>query len=181
MAPRAVVFLDRDNTIVEDPGYLHEPDRVVLLPHAALGLASLARAGWPLVIVSNQAGIARGMYGPEAFAAVNARLEALLAPHRVRFLAAYHCPHHPDVGGPCDCRKPGALLFRRAAAEHGLDLAASWYLGDRWRDVQPALTLAGRGILVNPRADADELRLAAAAGVPRVDDLVQAATLVQGK
>lgn len=179
-APRAAAFLDRDNTIIEDPGYLHEPDRVVLLPRAAEGLAALSRAGWPLVIVSNQAGIARGMYGPDAFAAVNARLELLLAPHHVRLLAAYYCPHHPDVGGPCDCRKPGVALFRRAAAEHGLDLAASWYLGDRWRDVQPALTLAGRGILVNPRPDDEELRLAATAHVPRVDDLVQAATLVQG-
>jgi histidinol-phosphate phosphatase family protein len=175
MAPRAAVFLDRDRTIVEDPGFLHESGRVVLLPGAALGLAALARAGWPLIIVSNQAGIARGLYRPDAFAAVNTRLETLLAAHRVRFLAAYYCPHHPDFTGPCECRKPGVALFRLAALEHDLDLAASWYLGDRWRDVEPALTLGGRGLLVNPDGASEDARLASAAGVPRVTDLVQAA------
>jgi histidinol-phosphate phosphatase family protein len=175
MAGRAVVFLDRDNTIVEDPGYLHEPARVVLLPSAGPGLASLARAGWPLVLISNQAGIARGLYRPEAFAAVNARLEELLSPHGVRFLAAYFCPHHPDFGGPCECRKPGVALFRRAADEHGIDLTRSWYLGDRWRDVQPALVLGGHGLLVSPRTESEESRLAEAAGIARVGDLVEAA------
>jgi histidinol phosphatase-like enzyme len=69
----------------------------------------------------------------------------------------YHCPHHPDFTGPCECRKPGPLLFRRAAADFGIDLTRSVYIGDRLRDVQPAQTLGGRGILVPvPSTPAEE-------------------------
>jgi histidinol-phosphate phosphatase family protein len=172
------VFLDRDNTIVADPGYLHDPGNVALLPGAAEGLAAMAAAGWPLVVVSNQSGIARGLFGPEAFHAVLQRTEALLAPQGVHFLASYFCPHHPEFGGPCDCRKPGVLLFRQAAAEHGLVLGESWFVGDRWRDVQPALKLGGRGILVDSdplSPDAHEAFRHACRVVP---DLVSAARLI---
>ena len=176
---RGAVFLDRDNTIVRDPGYLHDPDTVALLPGAADGLAALAAAGWPLIVVSNQSGIERGLFGPDAFHAVMRRIEALLAPRAVHVLASYFCPHHPDVGGPCECRKPGVLLFRQAAAEHGVELGASWFVGDRWRDVQPALTLGGRGILVDGdplSADANE---ASRHGVRVVADLAAVAQLIE--
>lgn len=171
------VFLDRDNTIVGDPGYLHDPGKVVLLPGAAEGLAEMSAAGWPLVVVSNQSGIARGLFGPDAFRAVMRRIETLLAPQEVRFLASYFCPHHPDVGGPCDCRKPGVLLFRQAAAEHGLVLGESWFVGDRWRDVQPALTLGGRGILVEGDPLAADAQEASRHGFRVVPDLVSAARI----
>lgn len=177
-APGGAVFLDRDNTIVRDPGYLHDPEQVELLPGAADGLAALAAAGWPLVVVSNQSGIARGLFGPEAFHAVMRRIEVLLAPRKVHVQASYFCPHHPDVGGPCECRKPGVLLFRQAAAEHGIVLGASWFLGDRWRDVQPALALGGRGALVDGdplSADAHEASRHAVRVVP---DLPGAARII---
>jgi histidinol-phosphate phosphatase family protein len=175
------VFLDRDNTIVADPGFLHDPEKVVLLPGAAAGLAAMATAGWPLIVVSNQSGIARGLFGPEAFHRVMQRIDTLLAPQGVHFLASYFCPHHPEVGGPCECRKPGVLLFRQAAAEHGLVLGESWFVGDRWRDVQPALGLGGRGILVDAdplSADAGE---ASGHGFRTVPDLVAAARIVGGR
>ncbi len=177
---RGAVFLDRDNTIIADPppGYLHDPAAVRLLPGAREGLSALARAGWPLVIVSNQAGIAKGLFGPEAFHAVIARLADLLLEDRVRFVDAYFCPHHPDVTGPCDCRKPGTALFERAARDHDLDLAASWYVGDRWRDVAPALGLGGRGVLVTRDGAGEEAQHAAANGVARVDDLAAAAAVI---
>jgi D-glycero-D-manno-heptose 1,7-bisphosphate phosphatase len=149
---RGAVFLDRDNTLVRDPppGYLHDPDRVELLPGVATGLAALARAGWPLVVVSNQSGIARGIFGPEAFGAVMDRIGALLEPHGVRFAGAFFCPHHPDFTGPCDCRKPGVALFERAARLLDLDLARSWMIGDRLEDAEPALRLGGHGVVLAP-------------------------------
>jgi len=180
-ASNGAVFLDRDNTIVHDPGYLHDPDQVELLPGAAEGLAAMASAGWPLVVVSNQSGIARGLFGPEAFPAVMDRIALLLAPHGVHFLASYFCPHHPDVGGACACRKPGVLLFRQAAAAHQLVLGDSWFVGDRWRDVQPAITLGGRGILVAGDPLSDDAREAARHAIRSVPDLVSAARLIGGR
>jgi len=172
---RGAVFLDRDNTIVADPdGYLHEPDQVVLLPGAADGLAALAAAGWPLVVVSNQSGIARGMFGPEAFTAVMDRIGALLAPRGVIFAGAFFCPHHPDVTGPCDCRKPGLALYLRAARLLNLDLARSWAVGDRVEDAEPALHFGGGGILVAP-GDAPAAGRAHRLGLAVEPDLAAAA------
>jgi D-glycero-D-manno-heptose 1,7-bisphosphate phosphatase len=87
-------------------------------------------------------------------------MERQLAAEGGRIDASYFCPHHPDFDGPppCECRKPGTLMYRQAAAEHGLDLGASHYIGDRWRDVAPALTLGGHGILVPSAATPDEER-----------------------
>lgn len=176
--PRGAVFLDRDGTLLHDPGYLHEPADVRLLPGVAEGLARLAAAGWPLVIVSNQSGIARGLYGPDAFHAVNRRIEALVPPPPLRFTGAYHCPHHPDFTGPCDCRKPSPKLFRQAAADLGLDLARCWFVGNRAADVEPALILGGRGVLVTLTAGKDDLLTARAMGVPAAADFLQAASLI---
>lgn len=175
---RGAVFLDRDGTLVRDPGYLHDPKQVELLPGVGEGLASLARAGWPLVVISNQSGIARGFYGPEAFAAVMDRLGALLAPRGVRFAGTYFCPHHPDVTGPCACRKPGVELFERAARDLGLDLARSWYVGDRLKDVEPATRLGGRAILIETPESAYDARQARAMGTPVVGNLQAAASLI---
>jgi D-glycero-D-manno-heptose 1,7-bisphosphate phosphatase len=174
---RGAVFVDRDGTLVADPGYLHDPDQVVLLPHVSDGLACLARAGWPLVVVSNQSGIARGLYGPDAFHRVMGRIGDLLAPHGVAFAGAYFCPHHPAVDGPCPCRKPGTLLFERAAGDLALDLKRSWYVGDRVHDAEPALRLGGRGLVV-ARDASPEAVAARDLGFPVVPDLAAAAALI---
>ncbi|HWO89364.1 MAG TPA: HAD family hydrolase [Gemmatimonadales bacterium] len=171
----SAVFLDRDGTLIADPGYISRPEDVALLPGVAEGLSQLVRRGWPLVIVSNQSGIARGRYGPEAFLATTKRLTDLLAPHGVSFLGAYYCPHHPEFTGPCRCRKPGTLLFEQASREHNLDLPSSWYVGDRWHDLEPALELGGRAVMVRSPETRSEEREASAHGFPVVDDLAQAA------
>jgi histidinol-phosphate phosphatase family protein len=147
-AARPAVFLDRDGTIIEDPGYLGDPERLRLLPGVAQAIGRLNRAGIPVVVVTNQSGIARGLLDEAAYQATRARLDRVLAGEGARLDGHYHCPHHPDITGPCDCRKPGLLLYRRAARELSLDLEASWWIGDRSRDVEPATALGGRGILV---------------------------------
>lgn len=175
---RRAVFLDRDGTLVEDPGYLHDPAAVRLLPGVAQGLADLDAAGLALVLVSNQSGIARGLFLPEAFATVNRRLEELLGEGGPRFEGIYHCPHHPDFGGPCDCRKPAVQLFRQAETELGLDLAHSWFVGNRASDVEPATVLGGRGVLIAATARATDLDAARRLGIATVPDFAAAAALI---
>ena len=145
---RRAAFLDRDGTLIEDRHYLSDPDGVAPLPGAAAAVRSLNAAGVPVVIVTNQSGIARGYFTEADYARVAARVVERFAAEGARIDAAYHCPHHPDATGPCACRKPGTLLFERAAAELGLSLGGSLFAGDRWRDVAPALALGGVGVLV---------------------------------
>lgn len=155
---RPAVFLDRDGTIVVERHYLKDPDQAELVPGAADALRRLAGAGFALVVVTNQSGIARGYYTEADFRAVQRRVEELLARDGVRLDGVYHCPHHPDFTGPCECRKPATGMYRRAARDLGLDLARSVYVGDRLKDVQPAGTLGGKGILVRTGYGADHAR-----------------------
>ncbi|MFW5950831.1 MAG: D-glycero-alpha-D-manno-heptose-1,7-bisphosphate 7-phosphatase [Gemmatimonadota bacterium] len=176
---RRAAFVDRDGTIIREREYLSEPAAVELLPGAVAGLRSLQGAGYAVVVVTNQSGIARGLYGEAEYAAVAREVEARLEAAGIRVEGSYHCPHHPDLTGPCDCRKPATGLFRRAAREHGLALAASVYIGDRVRDVLPALELGGLGVLVRTGYGAGEAD-SAPAGVMVVDDLEAAAAAVTG-
>lgn len=157
---RPAAFLDRDGTVIEDAHYIGRADDVRLLPGAAAAIARLNAAGVPVVIISNQSGIGRGLFTLDDYERVRARLDALLAAEGARLDATYICPHHPDTTGPCDCRKPGTLMHRQAAAALALDPARSAYVGDRWRDIAPALALGGRGILVpspdTPRAEREQ-------------------------
>ena len=150
--PRAAAFLDRDGTIMRDMHYPRDPGLVVLVSGAAAAMQRLASAGVPVVVVTNQSGIAQGKVQPWEYEAVRDRLDELLAEQGVRVAGHYFCPHHPDFTGPCECRKPGTLLYETAAREHGLDVRRSLFAGDRWRDVQPALTLGGFGVLVPSEA-----------------------------
>jgi len=173
------VFLDRDGTIVDDPGYLHEPDRVKLLPGAGEAIRRLNERGFVVVVVSNQSGIARGLYSVEDYAAVQRRLGELLTAQGARIDGDYFCPHWPDVTGgvwaPCECRKPGLKLFREAQAAFDIDFARSWWVGDRLSDVQPARALGGRGILVATAEGNLHQGQARASGVTVVADLAAAA------
>ena len=173
MASRAV-FLDRDGTIVEDPGFLHEPEKVTLLPGAAEAIRRLNIADYRVVIVTNQSGIARGRYTVDDYEAVQRRLVELLAARGARIDGAYVCPHHPQLSGPCDCRKPGLKLFRAAAEAFDIDFSRSWCVGDRLSDVQPARLLGGGGILVATGEGNLHQGQARALGVMVVADLAAA-------
>lgn len=145
---RAAAFLDRDGTIIRDTDFVGSPDEVELLDGAASAIRALNQAGIPAIVITNQSGIARGYFSRADYDRVQARLDELLRAAGARVDATYVCPHHPDITGPCECRKPGTLLFRQAAEELGLDLASSWYIGDKLRDVLPAKEFGGTGLLV---------------------------------
>jgi len=171
---RPAVFLDRDGTIIEEMKYLADPDGIVLIPGAVEALILLRDAGFALVVVTNQSGIARGLYGVEDYEAVARRLDELLAANGLSLDASHFCPHHPDVSGDCFCRKPATGMHRAAAEELGLDPTGSFFVGDRVRDLLPALELGGEGILVRTGYGSEEE--SALPGVFHVtDDLLEAA------
>ena len=178
--PRRAAFIDRDGTLVNDPGFQRDPSTVELLPGAAAAVARLNAAGIAVIVVTNQSGIARGLITPAEYAAVERAITTRFAEQGARLDATYHCPHYPDIGGPCDCRKPGTLLYRRAAEEWHLDLAASWGVGDRVSDLEPVLALGGRGLLVRTGAGRKHESAARAAAYPVVDDLSAAVDLILG-
>ena len=142
------VFLDRDGTIIADRHYLRDPGGVELLPGAAWAIARLNDANIPVVVVTNQSGIGRGYFSRAEYDRVASRLDELLAAEGARIDASYMCPHAPDMREPCACRKPGVLLYEQAIGDHGLDGAASFFVGDMWRDIAAARAFGGRGILI---------------------------------
>ena len=140
MADKAV-FLDRDNTLIEDPGYLSDPDAVTLLPGVELALKGLAQAGFKLVVVTNQSGIARGLLTVEALQAIHEALRNQLAADGAHLDGVYYCPYHPEgtvdaYTRESDQRKPQPGMLRRAAEEMDLDLEESWMVGDSPHDVE---------------------------------------------
>jgi D-glycero-D-manno-heptose 1,7-bisphosphate phosphatase len=180
MTLRRAAFLDRDGTIIVERHYLADPDGVELAPGTADALRRIAACGYALVVVTNQSGIARGLYSDADFRAVQQRLEEMLARVGVRFDAVFHCPHHPEVTGPCDCRKPGTGMYRAAAARLALDLPGSVYVGDRVKDVLPARELGGRGVLVRTGFGCEEAARAPA-GVEVVADLAALAGILEAE
>ena len=137
---RPALFLDRDGVVVEEVHFLRRPEDVRLLPGAAAVIADARRRGILVVLATNQSGIARGLFGWEAFAAAQRRIEALLAAEGAAFDMVLACPFHPDGAPPYDrehpCRKPQPGMLLRAAERLGIDLAASWAVGDRARDLE---------------------------------------------
>ena len=178
---RSAAFLDRDGTLVDDPGFLHQPDAVRLLAGAAAAVARLNGAGVLVVSVSNQSGIARGLYPEADYHAVQRRVAELLVQAGARLDASYFCPHFPAVSGPCDCRKPGLKLFRDAARDLGIDLERSTWVGDRPSDVEPALRLGGRAFLVRTGEGARHVEQARVLGIPVVADLTAAVESILGR
>lgn len=130
---KRALFLDRDGTIIEDRGYMHDPALVQLLPGAAVALRTMAQAGWELVVVSNQSGVGRGLITACEMDAVQNRFLELLRTAGVSVAASYFCVHRPDEN--CRCRKPSTFHVEEAAREHGLDLSRSWMIGDRRSDI----------------------------------------------
>jgi D-glycero-D-manno-heptose 1,7-bisphosphate phosphatase len=172
------VFLDRDGTLVEDPGFLRDPADVRLFPGAAEAVRRLNAAGLRVIVVSNQSGLARGLIRAEEYQAVARRVEELLAESGARLDATYICPHYPPISGPCDCRKPGTLHYHAAAERFGLEMARSVWAGDRLSDLLPAIEFGGRGILVRTGAGEQSQAEARKGGFTVASDLVEAVELI---
>jgi D-glycero-D-manno-heptose 1,7-bisphosphate phosphatase len=150
---RRAVFIDRDGTISEEVGYVNHPSRYRVFPFAAGAIKLLNGAGWLAILVTNQAGVARGYFKEDVITAVHAILNQELERDGARLDAVYYCPHHPSVGEPpyrsdCDCRKPKPGLIKRAAADLDIDLDGSWMVGDRYGDVELARNAGTRSALV---------------------------------
>lgn len=157
MAQRTAVFLDRDGVLNRERGEhtWRLPDFEVL-PGVPEALRRLKDAGHLLVVVSNQSGIGLGLYGHADVAVVHGYLHDRLAEAGVAFDAVYYCPHHPTQGR-CLCRKPGALLLEKAMARFGIAAGASWFIGDRERDVEAALAVGVRPVRVPSNAPLKEV------------------------
>jgi D-glycero-D-manno-heptose 1,7-bisphosphate phosphatase len=145
-------FIDRDGTLIEERGDLGDPADVFLIPGAVDAVRRLQEAGLRAVLVTNQSGIAKGLFSLEDYRAVHGRLERMLGEQGVHFDQVYFCPHHPDVTGACDCRKPGEGMYRRAERDLSVDLSRSFYVGDRWRDVAVTERVGGTGYIVRTGA-----------------------------
>jgi D-glycero-D-manno-heptose 1,7-bisphosphate phosphatase len=172
------VFLDRDGTLIEEVNYLARPEQVKLIPGAAASVRTLNDLGVPVVVVTNQAGVARGYFPEARVADVHAHLSALLAQFGARIDAYYYCPHHPTAGigryrVECDCRKPKPGLLLAAAREMGLDLSRSWMIGDKPCDAGAGRAAGCRTLLVRTGHGGD---LPADAGA--VPDLAHAIQLL---
>lgn len=181
MARRAV-FLDRDGTLNVEVNYLHRIEDFVLVPGAAEAVRALHAAGWFVVLVTNQAGIARGYYDQAALHTLHAYMARELAVNGARIDAIYFCPHHPDFSGACDCRKPAPGMLRQAASEHDLDLAQSWFVGDTTGDLGAGRAAGCRTILVRTGYGARTAAMIQAGETPRpnaiVDDIGAAVALI---
>jgi D,D-heptose 1,7-bisphosphate phosphatase len=151
---RRAIFLDKDGTLIEDVPYNVDPSRIRLLPGVVEGLRRLHQAGYLLIVVTNQSGVARGRFPEHALGAVAQRLRELLAPAGVPLADFYYCPHHPDgivleYAVECACRKPQPGLITRAVQEHGIDPARSWLIGDILNDVEAGKLAGCRTILLD--------------------------------
>ena len=174
MSLRRAAFLDRDGTIIEDTGFVRDADGVRLIRNSGDAIRRLNEAGWAVVVVTNQSGIARGLLTTKEYEAVAGKLEALLAEHGAHVDATYMCPHHPDVTGLCDCRKPGLKHYLAAAEHFGIDFTQSIFVGDRMTDLEPARSLGGAGILVRTGEGRQATGQASKAGFAVARDLADA-------
>jgi histidinol-phosphate phosphatase family protein len=166
---KRAVFLDRDGTLNREVGYIGDPADLELVPGMPAALARLTAAGFALVVITNQSAIGRGLYTRAQVDAVHARLAAELAAAGVRLDGIFVCPHAPDDG--CDCRKPAPGLFLQARDALGIDLAASWMVGDTVKDMAAARAAGVRPVYVTTGWGERDRAAALAAGLPP-DDVV---------
>jgi D-glycero-D-manno-heptose 1,7-bisphosphate phosphatase len=144
--PRQAAFLDRDGTICEEMGYVNHVDRLQIFPFAAAAIRQLNEARVPVIVVTNQSGVARDIFPESLVHQVHKKMISELSAGGARVDAIYFCPHKTEDA--CECRKPNPGLLEHAAREHALDLSASWVVGDRYADLEMGHAAGSRGILV---------------------------------
>lgn len=147
------VFLDRDGALNEEVGYITTPEQFQVYDFAPAAVRAINDAGYRAIVVTNQSGIARGLYSEAFLAQLHAKLQQELQAEGARLDAIYYCPHHPEIGLPpyrqeCACRKPKPGMLWRAAEEFAVDLAASFVIGDRYNDVALAHSVGAKAVLL---------------------------------
>ena len=148
------IFLDKDGTLIPDIPYNVDPALITLQPDAIEGLQRLRDEGFQFIIISNQAGVARGIFTEDALPAVEQRLTELMAAHQLQLSGFYYCPHYPEGTIPgytsdCECRKPKPGMILKAANEHDIDLTQSWMIGDILNDVEAGNRAGCKTVLIN--------------------------------
>jgi D,D-heptose 1,7-bisphosphate phosphatase len=184
MTANKAIFMDRDDTLIEDPGYINHPSQVRLLPGAAGALIQLKKMGYLLVVASNQSGVARGIVTEEVLEQIHHQMKKLLADEGAVLDAIYYCPFHPDGVIPryrmdSDLRKPNPGMLLKAAEELNIDLSRSWMIGDSYRDVAAGAKAGCRTILID--SPAKRPMRGAADPIPdrKVGSLREAANLIR--
>jgi D-glycero-D-manno-heptose 1,7-bisphosphate phosphatase len=155
---RPAAFLDRDGVLNVDRGYTFRPEDLELMPTAAAAVRHLNAAGYTVIVVTNQAGVARGFYSEDAVKTFNAHMREVLQAQGARIDAFYYCPHHPDgtvkeLAIRCDCRKPAPGMLEAAARDWPIDRGRSFLIGDKDHDVAAAKAFGVRGVKFDAKAD----------------------------
>ena len=150
---KRAVFLDRDGTLLEEGNFVDRLDRLAFFPYSIDAVRTLNRVGFAVVVVTNQSGVARGLYTEDFVRESHKHIDMQLAAAGARVDGYYYCPHHPEgsvaaLRCECECRKPKPGQFLRAASELNLDLPRSFAVGDRWKDIEAGEAVGARGILV---------------------------------
>jgi histidinol-phosphate phosphatase family protein len=177
-ALRPAVFLDKDGTLVHDVPYNVDPQQLRFTPHAIEALRLLQAAGWPLIVVTNQPGIALGLFDQTDWQRLAAGLTERLAEHGVELAGIHACPHAPALDAApagCICRKPAPGLLRQAAREHRIDLAGSWMVGDILNDVEAGRRAGCRTVLLDVGNETEWVWSPRREPHHRCSDLLQAA------
>lgn len=182
---KKAIFLDRDGTLNVDVGYLHQLKDLELFPYTVDALRLLKRAGYELIVVTNQSGMARGMISPGFVETCHDEMRARLQAGGTDLDALYYCPHHPDgsvkaLAVDCRCRKPNPGMIEDAVRDHGIDPKASWVIGDKWLDVNLGRGVGARSILVRTGwgAEQEEKRPAGQQVDAVCDNLMHAVSVI---
>jgi D-glycero-D-manno-heptose 1,7-bisphosphate phosphatase len=178
MSGRRAVFLDRDGTVNVEREYLHRSEEFAFIPGAPEAIRLLKEAGFLVIVVTNQSGIARGFFDEAAVHRLHRYMDEQLARHGAAVDAYYLCPHHPRHGSGdyrrvCGCRKPLPGMIIEAAGDFSIDLAASYVIGDKLADVAAGLAAGCRPLLVRTGYGAEE-SASLPPGVPCCDDILDA-------
>ncbi len=169
-----VIFLDRDGTLNEEVNYLHRKEDLKILDSVPQALKRLKAHGYKLVVVTNQAGVARGYYSEEEVEALHRYMNEVLRSQGAEIDAFFYCPHHPEHGigaykTVCGCRKPGVGMFEQAASRFDVDKACSWMIGDKLIDIQSGINFGLRTVLVGTGYGADFHAQQCGSGQPPYD------------
>ncbi|CAG7857199.1 D-glycero-D-manno-heptose 1,7-bisphosphate phosphatase [biofilm metagenome] len=177
MGQRRYVLMDRDGVInVDSEDFIKTPEEWWPIENSLEAIALLNRHGFEVAVISNQSGVARGLFDETMLAAIHAKMRRMLADIGGNIKSIYYCPHGPDTG--CDCRKPKPGLLIQCAAEHKIDLAATYFVGDSLRDIQAAQAVGAPPILVRTGKGQQTINTHPNINIPVFDNLYGAAEFI---